>query len=136
MNLNTDDSNTQNNTQQVDPIGAIHIIKQTDNYFVAHFNGDISLGYSYWINNMLIAGFVVPMSIVLWLLAFSDLIGLISVVIAGAFGLASYVWAWLGLWRSANKHQSRGGKRFWAIAAKIIVVISIVCTLIQVIVAI
>ena len=56
------------------------------------------------------------------------------VLLAAAFVAAAGIWAVLllltvwqqvGIWRSAGKHQSRGGTAFWAGAAKFMVVLGV-----------
>jgi hypothetical protein len=42
--------------------------------------------------------------------------------------LALWVWAMVGVFRSANRHTARGGSRFWANAARVVVCISVIAT--------
>src|SRR5262249_61684710 len=48
------------------------------------------------------------------------LIGLSAMILALPFVT---VWQFVGIWRSASRHTGRGGRRGWAIAAKIAVVL-------------
>jgi ATP-dependent protease ClpP protease subunit len=94
------------------------------NYFARHWRGELSLPVSYWINGTLVAfagtllGFRAQ-------LAIDDLndprtvlaLGIALVVIA----VALPVWQFVGVWRSAGQHESRGGLRFWAVTARVMV---------------
>lgn len=131
------ESHTENTiTKQVEQLPASQMEQKVDNFFIAHFKGDVSLGISYWVNNLVIAGFFIPLILVIWIVATADIIGLGSIIVAVLAGGISYGWAWVGLWRSSDKHQARGGKRFWAVAAKVVLILNIIGTLLQIILAI
>jgi hypothetical protein len=98
------------------------------NYFVRHWNGELSLPVSYWANLVLIGN-------ALWLggpaLIERALANATLQYIAGGLifhmltSVALWIWAIVGVWRSSNKHVSRGGSSAWAGIAKIAVAISI-----------
>lgn len=94
-------------------------------YFARHWNGELPLGVSYWINGSLFSLLLVILVNVsdallteapLYTLA---LVGLIRTPLV--FGL--WVWSSVGIWRSATNHPARGGKKGWAVAAKTMIFI-------------
>jgi ATP-dependent protease ClpP protease subunit len=100
-------------------------------FFRKHFNGDYSLGRSYWVNTFLtqFVTFLVGIMLVTWVgKTFPARYGSAGVLLLIFFGTAIWVWAIAGAWASANKHVGRGGKRFWAISAKCVIVLGIVRT--------
>lgn len=95
-------------------------------FFRKHFNGDYSLGRSYWINTFLLSIYAPLLGILMlpWLgKNFQARYGSAGVLLVTAFGVIAWVWAISGTWASANKHVSRGGKQFWANAAKVMIVL-------------
>lgn len=98
------------------------------NYLVRHWRGDLSLPVSYWING----SFLTAVLLVL-ILAASELIGKdVSVRTSAWFGLAVIglilavsVWSPVGIWRSADRHASRGGSPGWAKAAQVMLVLGL-----------
>jgi hypothetical protein len=92
-------------------------------YIARHWRGDISLGKSYWINGAVVGiVFYIVWSILLAVLAVgvadrsAQVLGLVVLIAAQ---VTLYTWQVVGVWRSAGKHESRGGKKFWAILARI-----------------
>jgi len=107
--------------------------EQRGSYFARHWRGDISLGRSYWINGAVIG--------LVFLLFFygavaglalgvqdrsAQVFGLVVLIIAQV-GL--FIWQAVGIWRSASKHVGRGGKKVWAILAKIAICLGVVAGL-------
>jgi hypothetical protein len=96
------------------------------NFIRKHWNGDYSLGKSYWGNTVLV-------SVVTALLAFFALslfnersearYSSIAVLSVTALSVAVWIWSVRGTWASASKHVSRGGKAFWAGAARVAIVL-------------
>lgn len=98
-----------------------------DSWIARHWRGDLSLGISFWVNGTLVG----------LLLSFLDHLttplaekGDPSVALAylAAFYLVFIIvqlWRIIGIWRSAQKHVSRGGRSFWAIAAQITIIINL-----------
>jgi hypothetical protein len=41
------------------------------------------------------------------------------------FGIIATIWQFVGVWRSAGNHKSRGGRGFWAGAARVMVVLGV-----------
>lgn len=102
-------------------------------YIARHWRGDISLGKSYWINGALLGLlFYIVWAVVLAALALG--VEDRSAQVAGLVVLMTtefivYVWQIVGVWRSAGKHESRGGKKVWAILARIGVCIGLLVAL-------
>jgi len=100
-------------------------------YFVRHWRGDLSLPVSYWINYVLITFVAVfaisvivsefpspdPTRNVVGWAAYVSLVWFIALIVG--------VWQLVGVWRSAEKHKSRGGSGFWAGAARVIVIFGV-----------
>lgn len=98
-----------------------------------HFNGDYSLGRSYWINTFLAQFFVLLFSLLLspWLETnFSARYGSICILLLSSLGIVAWAWAISGTWASANRHVLRGGKKGWAVAAKCVIVIGVLRTIV------
>ena len=91
--------------------------KKNKNYFMKFFDGELSLPHSYWL-----VGIV-----------YSIVVGILAAIIILSFSLPDktlnvLVLPWIifisiGIWRSSDKYK---GPKFWAILAKIVVVISII----------
>tara|TARA_B100001250_G_scaffold4405_1_gene3724 strand:- start:67 stop:399 length:333 start_codon:yes stop_codon:yes gene_type:complete len=97
--------------------------------FVKNFwNGDVPLIISYWVVGVILSwpvgfliGFIVTFIIILIKLPESLIDPLINLGIIGWLIFMS-----VGIWRSADKYA---GKKGWAIAAKVLVVIGVLSTL-------
>lgn len=103
--------------------------RPTSNYLVRHWRGDSTLATAYWINGGLVTVIgpallknlggallsnVSPgLQRAAWLLLF-----------AWSAALVVLVWSYVGIWRSAGKHQARGGWRVWAFTARALVLMS------------
>ena len=95
-------------------------------YVRRHWRGDLSLPHTFWVNGAILffALYTVPVvapgiftSRSNPLRAWIYLLGFLA-----ALTVVS-VWQLVGIWRSAGKHRSRGGKLLWVWSAKIIVVL-------------
>jgi len=102
------------------------VAKRT-NYFVRHWRGELSLGVSYWVNGLL-GAFVVLLTA-----NFVERQNTISLPLWAALALVVYaiaivasVWQFVGVWRSASNHVSRGGKKAWATLAEVVVVLGVI----------
>lgn len=111
---------TANSTEDVVPV---EFPPKQANYFIRHWRGDLSLGISYWVNGMFGIIFVILTSKLR--VEFQDkaslkLVAVYSLII---FALVLVITAWqaVGVWRSADKHVSRGGSRGWGTVARIAV---------------
>jgi hypothetical protein len=91
-----------------------------------HWNGEYSLGRSYWVNTFLVSLFVLGLGLFLS--------GLVSdrparfasaaVLFVTALGYAAWVWSVRGTWVSASKRTAAGGN--WGLIAKIAIVLGFV----------
>jgi hypothetical protein len=101
-------------------------------FFKKHFNGDYSLGRSYWVNTFLISLFAPLLGVLILPLLGENAparYASTAVLLLTVLGVAAWVWAVSGTWASANKHVSRGGRQFWASAAKVMIVLGIFKTI-------
>ena len=90
------------------------------NFFVKFWNGDLSLPMSYWLVGVV----------------FSVVVGFVIVAIVIAAGLHEdamfgflipwYIYTTVGIWRSSDKYK---GPKFWAILAKIAVILGVLSAL-------
>jgi len=85
------------------------------NYFQKFWNGELSLPQSYWVVGTLI-GTAVSFLIMFILFSTGGNEGLLFILL-----IPWYVFIWGGIWKSADKYK---GPKFWAILAKISVVLS------------
>ena len=95
-------------------------------YLRRHWRGDLSLGFTFWVNGTLFFIALCTLPIIAPVLIASpdnpvrtwiSLLGFLA-----ALAIVS-VWQIVGIWRSAGKHRSRGGKSAWGWAARIMVVL-------------
>lgn len=100
-------------------------------FFKKHYNGDYSLGRSYWVHTFLISWFALGAGVLVtgWLgehfpARYGSMAALLTM--AGVLGL--WVWAIAGTWASAGKHVRRGGKAAWANLAKVAIVLGAIRT--------
>lgn len=105
------------------------VVAPQPNFLVKHWRGDYSLGFSYWVIGTLLTVIVVALT-----RAISSGSGMqeLGARASGAFILTIYavtvpltLWQLVGIWRSAGKHRQRGGKTFWAVLARIMVVLGL-----------
>lgn len=101
----------------------------SSNYFVRHWRGELSLGITYWLNGVVLAG-IVPLALItavdlmdkgrysLRAISFTSLGTLLFSVIA-------WLWGIVGIWRSADHHVAGGGSSGWANAAKFMVLVGV-----------
>ena len=100
-------------------------------FFRRHYNGDYSLGRSYWVNTALVSLFapVVGLMLLPWLGEnFPARYGSTGFLLVTTLGIVAWFWAGAGTWASANKHVQRGGKSGWASAAKLMIVLGVLKT--------
>ena len=87
-----------------------------------HWDGDYSLAKSYWVNTLFVSlVFVLCAQLLFQFFDERTHARYVSSAVLFVTLLSVAVWCWsvIGTWRSASKHVSRGGKPFWAIAAKV-----------------
>ena len=91
--------------------------KSNDNFFVRFWNGQLSLPMSYWgvgIGIGIIYGFLVGI--------FTISLGMSEDAMWG-FIIPFQIYTVVGIWRSSDRYK---GPKFWAILAKIMVIIGII----------
>lgn len=101
------------------------------NYFSRHWQGELSLPTSYWVNGILlnVVLFIVASALnlaidgslepkVIW----ASSVTIWTLIVGGT------VWQVVGTWRSANQSPSRGGSHFWAGAAKVMMVLGVIAS--------
>ncbi|MBC3917669.1 ATP-dependent Clp protease proteolytic subunit [Undibacterium sp. CY18W] len=105
--------------------------RHSQNYFLRHWRGELPLSVAYWLNGVLIGNLLIG-ALIITLTRLSELadssLRMISVI-----GLASYVltglawsWAMVGVWRSASKHNRRGGSAGVALLVQASIVLSVI----------
>jgi amino acid transporter len=103
-------------------------------YVGRHWRGEFSLPKSYWINGVLVFGlgcnFVLllatTVTAALFLSAGNPALATFAIVLELALNISAYVWALVGIWRSAKKYE---GPRIWSILARVAVALGILVTL-------
>lgn len=112
-------------TQSQQPTGQTSSV----NYLVRHWRGDLSLALSYWVNLVLLAA-----AIRIFFAAagetnlFATMSYYATAVLITALVSASalvVVWQIVGTWRSSDRHTSRGGRKVWAVTAKIMLILGV-----------
>src|SRR5262245_58537487 len=97
------------------------------NVILTHWHGGYSLGVAYWVVGALLAILFVAAQSVLETFVVSKGLGAqgsgATIVLFFAISTVFVAWQTVGIWRSAGKHVTRGGKAFWAAAAKLMVVL-------------
>lgn len=98
-------------------------------YISMHWRGDLSLGISYWVCFVLlsvIAEVAIKFIMELRFIAASGPLGVAIAVTSLTIMLVMVsLWQVVGTWRSSDKHVSRGSRKIWAIAAKMMLCISV-----------
>lgn len=111
-------------------------IRNKASYLLAHWRGELSLARSYWINGLFIGHIFVGMTGV-FLGGILEKSGASLRVIAGSVILSYcivyliWLWAMVGLARSAARHQSRGGSALAAVLAQLSVGFSILIVVVR-----
>lgn len=117
------------------PIPNSPVIKR--NWIVRHWCGEETLGRSYWLNLVLLGN----VSSTLVSLGVAQLQGLfdsfrevaLSIIMLSVVGYIIWIWAIVGVFRSANRHTARGGVRFWADISRLIIGISVIASGFQIV---
>lgn len=110
--------------------GAVAPRKESMNIVSRHWRGDYSLAVSYWgigflvtvLSGVVLAVFSSDNSFTQWQRQLGRFGSGFMLVLPWMFFAILTVWQLTGVWRSADSHTSRGGKAFWANAAKTMVV--------------
>ncbi|MDF8333390.1 hypothetical protein [Novosphingobium cyanobacteriorum] len=109
--------------------------ERTGNYVMDHWRGNLPLANSYWINGGIVL-FLANIAIGAAAMSLRDSsFSLQFVAIAGivAFALLIVLWVWaaVGIWRSASRHAGRGGSSGWAVVAKAMMVLGALNQVVQ-----
>lgn len=104
------------------------------NYFRVHWAGDLTLAVSYWVNGLaallLLSGLFALLGTIDW--TESPRLAASSWSAASVLALVVGVWHLIGVWRSADKRVSRSGRAGWAAAAKLLVILGALRTVLDV----
>jgi hypothetical protein len=98
--------------------------KTEGSYVGRHWNGDLSLGVSFWFNGFLlnIAFGILVYGVVYAVARGGNKDAVIGVLVAIlAFSVVLSVWQLVGIWRSAEKHKLHTGRKGWAVVAQVLV---------------
>lgn len=101
-------------------------IKNGSSYILRHYRGELSLGVSYWVNNVLLnIAFFNAASFIMGNLDFTNNPVLPSLLVVFIFIFSFFLtpWALIGLWRSAKNHILRYDKHFWPNVVRFLVFI-------------
>ena len=105
------------------------------NYVLRHWAGHLSLPLSYWVNGALLSVAVIAAAEYLSRKAEEDWgsLQIVAMVGLGYFAIAGLVWIWssVGIWRSAYWHRRRGGSPGWGVAARALIVIGALATILR-----
>ena len=97
-------------------------------YLAEHWRGHHGLGTSYWLNGFLggIAALLITVAIGYAVRGSMNPAVLLAAMDASyAVILIVSVWQIVGIWRSARRHKARTGRKLWATAAQVTVVLSV-----------
>jgi hypothetical protein len=101
-------------------------------YFVRHWRGELSLAMAYWASGILANVLIRSTDGAVDLIAerndFSPAPYAAMSIAVALFGLVMTAWLFVGIWRSASRHKSRGGRVVWAWVAKSLVVAGVIAT--------
>lgn len=92
------------------------------NYIARHWRGELSLPVSFWVNGWLLD---IPLGLLIVGIALAQRVsGLAKPALAAEIAvwipsIIISVWQLVGAWRSAGHHVERGGRRLWAVLARI-----------------
>jgi len=104
----------------------------TESYFKRHWRGELSLPKSYWINGFLIWALGINLlcvaALTAALIALRGTAGLVIIVALAVMALqaTAYLWALVGIWRSAVRYP---GPKFWSILARVAIAIGVLISI-------
>ena len=104
-------------------------------YLRRHWVGHLPLPVAYWVNGALLSALVLAAAEYLTYRIRDDLHSLrgIAAVALGYLLVSTLVWLWssVGIWRSAYWHRRRGGSAGWGFAARALVLLGAVLTILR-----
>jgi hypothetical protein len=101
--------------------------KSEGSYIGRHWNGELALGVSFWVNGFLLniaIGIVAFVAVYAVASAGSKDAVIALFVFLAVFSIALSVWQLVGIWRSAEQHKLHIGRKGWATAAQVICVLA------------
>ena len=101
-------------------------------YLVRHWRGDLSLARSFWVNGFLfnfVLGLVLGMVSRLIEVDYDPRIVLAWLIFVWLLLVSVSTWQVVGTWRSAGHHKARGGRAFWAVLTRIVIVLGVLATI-------
>ena len=103
------------------------------NYLQRHWAGHLSLPVAYWVNGALLSALILAAVeyLIRRLAEGGGSLRGIAIVALVYLVVSALLWLWssVGIWRSAYWHRRRGGTPGWGLAARTLVVLSLVVTL-------
>ena len=105
------------------------------NYFSRHWAGHLSLPVSYWVNGALLSALILAGTRYLTekITSGSGSLQSLAIVVLVYLCVSALLWVWssVGVWRSAHWHRRRGGAPGWGFAARALIVLTFVTTLLR-----
>jgi hypothetical protein len=100
--------------------------RETGSYIGRHWNGELSLGASFWVNCVVIS---LLFNLVVFIVGFAFAHGSLGLLLAVlwpffAMSLVIAVWQLVGTWRSAENHKRHTGRKGWAVVAQVLIVLA------------
>lgn len=107
---------------------------RSTNFVIRFWRGGYSLGVSYWAfgavgTNIVLFATAFLIEVVAYKVGANDRQALLATFPTSA---ALIVWSTVGIWSSANNHVARTGRKGWASAAKVMIVIGLISTVGQI----
>jgi len=90
-----------------------------------HWRGEYALGRSYWLHTVLLSSMLPAFAIIALARLTNDMparYGVSGVLLIAVFSYVTWVWGVRGCWLSASRHVARGGRRWAALAVKVLIV--------------
>jgi hypothetical protein len=102
-------------------------------WFSRHWHGELSLGTSFWVNNVLLAfpaGLAIG-ALAAWITVTGDLLksGGLAMLVAYPLLLVFNVWCIVGCWRSARAYLDSGGSGLWGRLAQLLLFLGAISTI-------
>ena len=98
-------------------------------YVLWHWRGELSLGKAFWLSWLLVTTILLALWFAINVAAAAGLAVVPYVFAYWMVGALLQLWWWEGVWRSAQHHTERGGKRVWAVLAKVVVILGVISTI-------
>lgn len=113
-------------TEQIPEATSLAAPVDQGSYFARHWRGELSLPRSYWINGVLIFGLGINIfcmvALTVTVVVFSTVPAIVYIVGPAlvALNVAAYVWALVGVWRSAFRYQGSAIWKYLAFIASVL----------------